>query len=68
MEKTKQAVFIPLDRYEELLWKEHVHDIKKEELERAGYVSEIDSILFGVPQTRLETSPCGGCGKVASAV
>ena len=66
MEKAKQAVLVPLERYEELLWKEHVHDLKKEELERANYVSEFDSIMFGVPQDKRNGCPCDSCGKVAA--
>lgn len=49
MEKMKQAVLVPQDRYEELMWKEHIYDLKHEELTRAGYVTDFDSILFGIP-------------------
>lgn len=64
MGEIKNAVMIPLERYEELLWKEHVHDMKKEELERGIYVSEFDSILFGIPKP--VDCGCESCGKVAA--
>ena len=50
MEEMK--ILLKQSRYEELLWKEHICDLKHEELSRANYVSEFDSILFGIPQTK----------------
>ena len=73
MEKMKQAVLVPQDRYEELLWKEHIYDLKHEELTRAGYVTDFDSILFGIPAGPSHTechcedcNKCDNCGKVAA--
>lgn len=55
MEKNnKTLVVVTQERYDELLWKEHIHDLKKEELERANYVNEFDSILFSVPRKAVE--------------
>lgn len=48
----ERTILIEFSRYEELLWKEHIYDLKHEELSRANYVSEFDSILFGVPQIK----------------
>ena len=37
-------------RFEELLYKEVAYEMKRNELQKAGYVTEVDRVLFGVPE------------------
>ena len=41
-----EMVEIPMQRFEELLRKEASYEMKKQELKRSSYVSEIDRVLF----------------------
>lgn len=44
------TIAIKKERYDELLMAEQVYYMKREELLRASYVNQFDSILFNVPQ------------------
>lgn len=44
-------VNITITEYQELLRKATIYDTKKRELESAGYVPEIDRVLFDIPKS-----------------
>lgn len=41
-----EFVEITMARFQELLYKEAAYEMKKQELKRSSYVSEIDRVLF----------------------
>lgn len=45
-----ENITISIRRFEELLYKEAAYEMKRNELKRAGYMSELDRVLFGVPE------------------
>lgn len=45
-----ENVTISVKRFEELLYKEASYEIKRAELQSAGYVSSLDRALFGLPE------------------
>lgn len=45
-----ENITISIRRFEELLYKEAAYEMKRNELKKAGYVTEIDRVLFGVPE------------------
>lgn len=45
-----ENVTISVKRFEELLYKEAAYEIKRAELQSAGYVSSLDRALFGLPE------------------
>ena len=45
-----ENVTISMKRFEELLHKEAAYEIKRAELQTAGYVSSLDRALFGLPE------------------
>ncbi len=48
------TIAIKKERYDELLMAEQVYYMKREELLRASYVNQFDSILFNVPEGKKE--------------
>lgn len=49
-----ENITISMRRFEELLYKEAAYEMKRQELKRAGYVSEIDRVLFQCPEEPAE--------------
>lgn len=45
-----KEITITMNRLEELLYKEAAYEMKRNELKKAGYVTEVDRVLFGVPE------------------
>ena len=43
-----KEITITMNRLEELLYKEAAYEMKRNELKKAGFVSEIDRVLFSV--------------------
>lgn len=43
-----KEITITMNRLEELLYKEAAYEMKRNELKKAGFVSEIDIVLFSV--------------------
>lgn len=46
-----ENIMIPVKRYDELIRKELVYDIKKTECENNEYASDHDKMLFGVVES-----------------
>lgn len=44
-----ENITISIRRFEELLYKEAAYEMKRQELKHAGFVANVDSVLFGVP-------------------
>lgn len=49
-----KEITISMNRLEELLYKEAAYEMKRNELKRAGYVTEIDRVLFGITEEPAE--------------
>lgn len=45
-----ENITITVKRFEELLYKEAAYEMKRAELQTAGYVSMLDRVLFGIPE------------------
>ena len=45
-----KEITITMNRLEELLYKEAAYEMKRNELKKASFVTEIDRVLFGVPE------------------
>lgn len=46
-----ENITISIKRFEELLYKEAAYEMKRQELQDAGYVSMMDRVMFGIPET-----------------
>ena len=51
-----ENITISIRRFEELLYKESAYEMKRNELKKAGYVTEIDRVLFGIPEPACKTA------------
>lgn len=45
-----KEITITMHRLEELLYKEAAYEMKRNELKKASFVTEVDRVLFGVPE------------------
>ena len=45
-----KEITITMNRLEELLYKEAAYEMKRNEMKKASYISEIDRVLFGDPE------------------
>ena len=45
---TDRTICIPLERYDELIKKEKIHDTYAEKLKSETYASELEKALFGI--------------------
>ena len=45
-----ETITISIRRFEELLYKEAAYEMKRNELKKASFVTEVDRVLFGVPE------------------
>ena len=55
MNDEKIFVSIPMETYEELLKKATRYDIYREFLEDSGYITDTESVVFGVPKNEPAT-------------
>ena len=49
--ENKETITISIKRFEELLYKEAAYEMKRQELQGAGYVPMMDRVMFGIPET-----------------
>lgn len=45
-----KEITITMNRLEELLYKEAAYEMKRNELKKAGFVTQLDRVLFGVSE------------------